>query len=71
MGGDHQRIQDSRLQLYLSDQLVNLDKYFVVRDGKEVFSGKVERSKKAIQQSLTERLDPVMAASAILQVPAG
>ena len=64
--------QDSRLRLYLSDQLVNLDEVIsVVRDGKEVFSGKVERSKKAIQQSLTERLDPVMAASAILQVPAG
>ncbi len=57
------------LWLYLSDQLLDLDKPItVLRDGKEVFSGKVQRTKKAIEESLRERLDPVMAATALLEV---
>jgi hypothetical protein len=60
------------LQLYLNDELVNLDEAItVIRDGKEVFSGKVGRTRKAIRESLAERLDPVMAATAILKVPVG
>jgi hypothetical protein len=60
---------EADLKLYLSDQLLNLDKPIsVVRDGKEVFSGKVERTRKAIEKSLGERLDPAMAASAMVNL---
>ncbi|MFT6861956.1 MAG: hypothetical protein ACJAVK_000509 [Akkermansiaceae bacterium] len=57
------------LKLYLSDELVNLDEPVTVMvDGKEVHSGKIARSKEAIESSLQERLDQTMAATAVLDV---
>lgn len=59
------------LTLYLGDELLDLDKAIKVeRDGKVVFEGKVPRTRKAIATSLEKRLDPKMAASAILEIPA-
>jgi hypothetical protein len=61
---------DDELVLYLSDQLLDLDQPVTIkRDGKVVFTGKVERTREAIRKSLEERLDPRMAASAILTLP--
>jgi hypothetical protein len=57
------------IRLRLSDQLLDLDKdVTVVRDGKEVFQGRVTRSVKAIYRSLTERLDPKSVATAELVI---
>lgn len=57
------------LKLYLSDALVNLDEpVTVVLDGKEVHSGEVARRKEAIENSLKQRLDPEMVATAILTI---
>jgi len=57
--------------LRLSDALLNLDEVVrVTWNDKEVFSGKVERSAKAIEQSLTERADPSTIATALLEVSA-
>ncbi len=56
------------LKLYLSDELVNLDEpVTVIVDGKEVHSGKVARTKEAIANSLKQRLDPKMTATAVLE----
>ena len=58
------------LIIYLHDELLDLDQpVTVVRDGKEVFAGAVTRSREAIAKSLKERLDPAMAALAMLEVP--
>jgi hypothetical protein len=57
------------LTLYLNDQLLNLDEPIkVFMDNKEVHNGKVARTQEAIQQSFKQRLDPVMAASAIISL---
>jgi pimeloyl-ACP methyl ester carboxylesterase len=59
-----------KLTLRLNDKLVNLDKEIIVKDGsgKELFKGKVERSKAAITKSLNERLDVSSIATAELEV---
>lgn len=59
-----------KLTLRLNDKLVNLDKEIIVKDGsgKELFKGKVERSKAAITKSLSERLDVSSIATAELEV---
>ncbi len=58
---------DDALSLFLNDELVNLDEPVkVIVDGKKVHDGKLVRTKKAIQQSFKQRLDPSMAASVIL-----
>ena len=58
---------ETPLTLYLNDQLLNLDESVkVFLDGKEVYNGKVLRTQKAIQQSFKQRLDPAMAATAII-----
>jgi hypothetical protein len=61
----------TKLTLRLSDALLNVDEDIrVTWNDKEVFSGKVERSAKAIEQSLTERADPSTIATALLEVSA-
>lgn len=59
------------LVLYLHDALLDLDKPVTVRRDEvgKVFQGKVTRSREAIKTSLQERLDPEMAATAILTIP--
>lgn len=58
-------VGDENFTLWLGDQLVDLDKpVTIIVDGREVFKGVIERSKKVIEESLDQRLDPVMAASA-------
>ncbi len=60
-----------KLTLRLSDTLLNLDKEVrVTWNDKDVFSGKVARSAKAIEQSLSERADPSTIATALLEVRA-
>ncbi|HMO14285.1 MAG TPA: dienelactone hydrolase family protein [Pirellulaceae bacterium] len=55
--------------LFLSDQLLDLDQPINVRwNGQDVFSGRVHRTKAAIERSLTERLDRDLAATAILEL---
>lgn len=59
------------LKLYLSDELVNLNEPVTVTvDGKEVFSGKLARTREAIAGSLKQRLDPAMTATALLDINA-
>jgi pimeloyl-ACP methyl ester carboxylesterase len=59
-----------KLTLRLNDKLVILDKEIIVKDGngKELFKGKVARSKAAITRSLNERLDVSGVATAELEV---
>ena len=58
-----------KLQLRLSDALLDLDQEIVVeRNGKEVFRGVVQRSVQAIFDSLNQRLDPKSVATAVLDV---
>ena len=60
---------ESPLTLYLNDKLLNLDEAVkVLVDGKEVYDGKVKRTEEAIQQSFKQRLDPAMAATAIISL---
>jgi len=60
-----------KLTLRLSDALLDLDQEIQVTwNGKEVFSGKVKRDAKAIQQSLSERGDPSTVATALLEIAA-
>lgn len=48
-----------RFKIYLNDQMLNLDKpVHVLRNGKEVFSGKVERRAEVLLRTLAERGDP-------------
>ena len=55
------------LTLHLKDKLLNLDQPFsVVVNEVEAWQGKVQRTKTAIEDSLSKRLDPDMAATAIL-----
>ena len=59
---------ETNLTLYLNDELLNLDEPVKVTvDGKEVHNGKVKRTREAVQQSCKQRLDPAMAATAILE----
>lgn len=56
--------------LRLSDQLVDLDQPVTVFvKGKQVFSGKVDRTVQAIEQGLLERLDAKAASTAALELP--
>lgn len=58
-------VGDQQLTLWLKDDLLDLDKPVVILvDGKEVSNELIARSKKVIEESLAQRLDPVMAASA-------
>jgi hypothetical protein len=58
-----------KLSLRLSDKLLDLDQPVrVVAAGKTVFEGPVHRSLSAIAQSLQERADPELAATALLPV---
>jgi hypothetical protein len=60
----------SGIELRLSDALLDLDQPVkVVVNGKETFSGKVERKAGAIRRTLEERADLPAAASAILVLP--
>ncbi len=55
------------LQLWLSDELLDLDKSVsVIVDGKTVFEGRVSRSATVLRDSLTARLDARLAACAKL-----
>lgn len=57
------------IRLYLNDRLLDLDQQVTVQwNGEEVFSGSVQRTEKAIRQSLAVRLDRPLAATAILDV---
>lgn len=59
--------EDAALILYLNDELLNLDEPVkVIVDCKEVHHGRVKRTAEAIRKSLKQRLDPAMAATAIL-----
>lgn len=59
-----------KITLRLNDALLNLDKEIIVKNlnGKLLFKGKVQRSMKVIQKSLTERLDPTSTATAKLEI---
>jgi hypothetical protein len=58
-----------KLTLRLSDKLVDLDQPVrVVAAGRTIFAGAVQRSVSAIEQSLEERADPELAATALLPV---
>jgi len=58
-----------RLRLRLSDHLLDLDQKLTVdRDGARVYEGKVQRSVRAIYESLQERLDPTSVAVAIVEL---
>ncbi len=55
--------------IWLSDELINLDEPIrIVVDGRERVHQKIERSKKAIDESLAQRLDPAMVASALFRI---
>lgn len=57
------------LILRLSDRLLDLDQPLrVVSSGRELFAGKATRTAAAIRASLTERVDPVTAATVLLEV---
>jgi predicted esterase len=59
----------SRLTLRLSDALIDLDQPIrVTANGREVFSGRVQRTEAAIRASLEERNDPRSASTASLVV---
>ena len=59
----------SAVTLRLRDSLVDLDEEIVVRVGEaEIFRGRVSRSPRAVNLSLTERNDPRSAATAFLPV---
>lgn len=61
--------QTKGLRLRLSDHLLDLDQKLTVdRNGERVFEGIVERSVRAIYESLQERLDPASAAVAIVEL---
>lgn len=58
------------ITLLLSDQLIDLNKEFVVKTkaGKQLFKGTVERSKEVIEKSLNQRYDPTTVATADLEI---
>ncbi len=60
-GDDDKRIADDDLSLriYLNDEMLNLDRpVTVIRNGKQVFQGKVARRVNVMLKSLAERGDP-------------
>jgi hypothetical protein len=58
-----------QLNLYLSDQLVDLDQPIkVIWNQIKVFSGTVDRTAAAIEESMRERCDACLAATAILKL---
>ena len=61
--------QTSRVKVRLSDELVDLDRSLVVKlNGKQKFSGKVDRLKSQMSVSLSERVDHTSAPSATITV---
>ena len=61
--------QTSRVKVRLSDELVDLDRDLVVKlNGKQKFSGKVDRLTSQMSVSLSERADHTSAASATITV---
>ncbi|MEJ6578653.1 MAG: dienelactone hydrolase family protein [Akkermansiaceae bacterium] len=61
-------VADQKLTFWLNDQLLDLDQPVkIVIDEKEVFNGKINRSQKAIEESLAARLDFAMVATAMWQ----
>ncbi|CAN5150265.1 hypothetical protein BH23VER1_BH23VER1_09980 [soil metagenome] len=57
------------LTLRLSDALLDLDQPVVaIVNGKETFSGKVERQLTAVWDSLQERADPKLVATAVVDL---
>ena len=60
---------ETPLTLFLNDKLLDLDEPVkVFLDDREVYNGKLVRTQEAIQQSLEQRLDPEMAATAIISL---
>lgn len=59
-----------QITLRLHDALLNLDEAITVKnaEGKILYQGKVERSEKAIEHSLNQRLDKPATATAILKL---
>ena len=58
------------LVLYLNDSWINLDLPIQVQlNGKSVFEGRVQRTEKAIRDSLQQRFDLHAVATAVLTVP--
>jgi hypothetical protein len=67
-------VADNRvaLRVYLNDRLLDLDHpVHVVRNGAEVFRGKVERSLPIMLRTLTERGDPNYCFAAEVRLPRG
>lgn len=59
----------NQLNLRLHDFLIDLDQEItVIVNEKEIFKGKVQRTTKAVYDSILERFDPLSAASAILEL---
>lgn len=59
----------SRLKLWLSDELLDLDMHLrVLLNGKTIFAGEVSRSEAAIRASLNARYDPSACATALLEL---
>jgi acetyl esterase/lipase len=59
----------ARVELLLSDRLLDLDKpVTVVCNGRKVFEGKVERSRKVIEAALARRPDPAACPTAKLTI---
>lgn len=64
--------QVERLVLRLNDELLDLDRELrVTWNGEQVWSGKPERTRAAIEQSLKERADPTSIATATIEVGVG
>lgn len=58
-------VADQKITLWLNDELLDLNQPVkIVIDENEIFDGKIERSPKAIEESLAARLDPAMVATA-------
>ncbi|MFT4514983.1 MAG: hypothetical protein ACI91B_003696 [Planctomycetota bacterium] len=58
-----------QVRLRLSDELLDLDKEItVIRNGQQVFQGRVPRTARAIYESLSGRLDPNSVATADLNI---
>jgi pimeloyl-ACP methyl ester carboxylesterase len=68
-GVEGEKSKDQKVKLWLRDQLVDLDKPITITiDQKVVHEGVVPRSESAIKESLNQRLDPAMAATAVIVV---
>ncbi len=60
----------TKITLRLNDALIDLDQPITVvnKDGKQLFKGKVTRTKEAITTSLNQRLDKATVATALLKI---